>query len=77
MAWLGLVRESNLEQPKGFVMQSESALRRRLSREGLRLCKIPERSKWYPRYGAYMIVNGNNVVVDYGLDLEGVAAQIA
>lgn len=56
---------------------SESQLRRRAAREGLRLTKFRESSRDYHPYGPYALVDTQtNFLVAYGLDLSDVQEQI-
>ena len=56
---------------------SESQLRRRAAREGLRLTKFRESSRDYYPYGPYALVDAQtNFLVAYGLDLPDVREQI-
>ncbi len=48
---------------------SENTLRRHYAQRGLRLRKLPERSRWYPTYGPFMAVDGNDNIIEYGMDL--------
>lgn len=46
-------------------------LRRHYARQGTRLRKIPERSRWYAQYGPFMLVDDyTNSVTAWGLTLE-------
>ena len=55
----------------------ESRLRRRAVREGLRLTKFRESSRWYSTYGPYALVDPETeFLVAYGLDLDEVEEQL-
>lgn len=50
---------------------SESALRRKAARQGFKLTKIRENSRWYLQYGPFMIADAStNGVVQYGMTAE-------
>ena len=58
-------------------MQSESQLRRRAQKNGLKLTKIREQSRDYPQYGPCMLVDPYvNCLVAWGMDLADVEAQL-
>ena len=55
----------------------ESRLRRRATREGLRLTKFRESSRYYHQYGPYALIDADtNFLVAYGLHLDEVEEQI-
>lgn len=58
-------------------INTENRLRRRAAREGLRLMKLRESSRYYHQYGPYALVDPNtNYLVAYGLHLDEVEEQI-
>ncbi len=50
-------------------------LRRQYARQGLQLRSVPERSRWHDTYGPFMLVDRDNVVTAYGLDLDDLASR--
>lgn len=55
----------------------EARLRRHAAREGLRLTKFREASRWYNTHGPYALIDaGTNFLVAYGLDLDEVEEQL-
>ena len=56
---------------------SESNLRRRARKQGMRLIKVRDGSRDSWKYGPYMLARSDyNIVVDYGMDLESLAVQL-
>lgn len=51
---------------------SISTLRRRAAKQGLVLRKVPERSRWYPTYGPFMLCE-DGCIVAYAIDWDDVA----
>jgi hypothetical protein len=57
---------------------SESAVRRRAARAGLRLWKVREGSRWFHEYGPYALVDPScAMVVERGLSLANVGESLA
>jgi hypothetical protein len=51
-------------------------LRRRFARQGLIVRKLPARSRWFPQYGPFMLVDAaTNAIVAARLDEDDLEAQ--
>jgi hypothetical protein len=57
-------------------MHSVSQLRRRARRQGLRLVKYRESSRWYARYGPLALVDEQNYLVAWGMSPEAVVTAL-
>lgn len=59
------------------VQRSESGLRRRAARHGLRVVKLRENNRDWRSYGPYMLVDtSTNAVVAHSLDLSELIDEI-
>ncbi|MCX2712042.1 hypothetical protein [Mycolicibacterium sp. J2] len=57
-------------------MHSESKLRKIASRQGLRLVKYRESSRWFSQYGPYALADEGNCLVASGLQIDQLAAEL-
>lgn len=56
---------------------SDTTLRHRAHRAGLRLITHSPCSRWFAEYGPYALADAaTNALIAYGLDAEGVAAEL-